>query len=139
MPSRSVPIRDGAGKVIGIACTRERRAHCATAGCRGDAVLLCDFPVTRRGKPTRCNRHVCRRCAKAVGKREHFCPPHARTAGNAAEHGAVVTLVTICSACLSSSCAHRDDGYVCDRRAAAGTRTVTMAQWLSMLSFGVLK
>lgn len=133
---RSVPIHDDAGNVIGRACYREQRARCATTGCTGAAVLVCDFPVTRRGKPARCNRHVCRRCAQAVGTREHFCPPHARVAANPE---AVVALVSICCACFSSSCAHQDEGYVCERRAAAGTRSVTVAQWKSLLSFGAIK
>ena len=79
MPMRSTPILDGAGRVIGIACHRERRARCQTAGCRGDARLLCDYPVQRRGKATTCNRHICRGCAKAIDATHDYCPPHART------------------------------------------------------------
>ena len=78
MPMRSMPIIDADGRVIGRACYREKRAHCQTKHCRGAAVLLCDYPVKRRGKATTCNRHVCRGCAKSIGPERDYCPPHAR-------------------------------------------------------------
>lgn len=138
MPMRSVPIRDAAGNIIGVGCYRESRAHCATTGCRGSAVLLCDYPVTRRGKPARCNRHICRRCATAIGTKEHFCPPHARAASNPTQPGEP-QIVVVCAACLSSSCGHRDEGFVCARREQAGTRTLSVSQWKALLSFEAVK
>ncbi len=78
MPMRSHPIVDDRGRVIGVACYREPRASCQTKHCRGAAVILCDYPVTRRGKATTCSRHVCRGCAKHVGPNLDYCPPHAR-------------------------------------------------------------
>ena len=54
------------------------RLRCATAGCRGEGTLLCDYPVTRRKRETTCNRRVCRACALAVSGSRDYCPPHAR-------------------------------------------------------------
>jgi hypothetical protein len=78
MVMRSLPIRDAAGQIIGVACYREKRLPCATAGCRGEGTLLCDYPVTRRGLSKTCDRRVCQRCAAHVGTDLDYCPPHAR-------------------------------------------------------------
>lgn len=128
MAMRSRPIIDAGGNVIGRACYREQRASCATTGCAGAGTLLCDYPVTRRGRQTTCNRRVCRRCAVALGPGLDFCPPHARAATD--------SLVIICKACLTSSCAAGE--LPCERR-NEGTRTVSIAQWKTLLSFGIMK
>jgi hypothetical protein len=78
MPMRSTPIRDAAGNVIGRACYREPRRGCQTTGCPHPGTLLCDYPVTRGGRKTTCNRYMCDRCAKGVGPGRDFCPPHAK-------------------------------------------------------------
>lgn len=82
MPMRSTPIRDRNGNVIGRACYREPRRSCQTTGCPRAGMLLCDYPVTRRGRATTCNRALCGSCAKAVGRggrgSVHYCPPHAK-------------------------------------------------------------
>lgn len=127
MPMRSTPIRDADGNVIGRACYREHRVACATVNCTGAGTILCDYPVTRRGRQTTCNRRVCRSCAVALGTGLDLCPPHARAG--------VEQLVTICAACFTSSCASGE--LPCEKR-ADGTRTVTIAQWKTLLSFGVL-
>ena len=127
MPMRSVPIRDEAGNVVGRACYREPRARCATTACAGAGTILCDYPVIRRGRQTTCNRRVCRGCAVALGTDLDLCPPHARAGVDA--------LVIICAACFTSSCPAGD--APCGRR-SEGTRTVTVAQWKRLLSFGSL-
>jgi hypothetical protein len=75
---RCVTIRDGAGKAIGIACTSRPRLRCATAGCTGEGSVLCDYPITRRNRAGTCSRRVCGKCAKHVGPKLDYCPPHAR-------------------------------------------------------------
>lgn len=130
---KSVPIRDGAGNVIGRACYREPVSRCATAGCRGVGTVLCDYPITRRGRQTTCSRRVCQACAKSVGNQD-FCPPHARAIEQDGGQ-----LVTVCAACFSASCGEREQGYTCPARELVGTKTLTIAQWKSALSFGVLK
>jgi len=98
------------------------RVACQTSGCRSAAIVLCCFPVTRNGRAATCNRHVCSGCASP----DRFCPPHARAGAD--------SLVTICSACYCSSCVHGE--HPC---AAPGKpRRVTVAQWKTLLSFGVL-
>lgn len=134
MPMRSVPITDGAGNVIGRACYRENLPRCQTAGCPGNGAVLCDFPVTRRGRQTTCNRRVCRSCAKTLGGGQDFCPPHARAAEQ--DGGA---LVTVCASCLSASCGMRDEGYTCAARNEAGTKLLSVSQWKTALSFGAIK
>jgi hypothetical protein len=102
-------------------CYRDR-VRCQTSGCRHPAVVLCRYPVTRNGRAGTCSRQVCDRCAGA----DRYCPPHARIAGE--------SLVKICAACYSSSCAHGE--LPCAKPGTA--RTVTIAQWKTLLSFGVL-
>lgn len=96
--------------------------RCETSTCRKPAAVLCRYPVTRNGRAGACNRHVCAGCASA----DRFCPPHARLGAE--------SLVKICSACYSSSCAHGE--VPCDK--PGKVRQVTIAQWKSLLSFGVL-
>jgi len=66
------------GKVVGIACSREQRRTCSTPGCHNTAPLLCDYPVTRKGKPATCDRPTCKSCALHVGKDVDYCAVHAR-------------------------------------------------------------
>ena len=132
MPMRSTLIRDDKGAVIGRACYREPAHRCATTGCSGAGVILCDFPVKRRGRETTCNRRVCRTCAKRIGEDHDFCPPHARVSADCSQ------IVTVCCACLSSSCAHRDEGYTCARREEVGTRVLSVTEWKRQLSFGAV-
>lgn len=127
MPMRSVPIHDADGNVIGRACYRAERPRCSTTGCAGHGTILCDFPVTRRGRQTTCSRRVCRGCAVTIGKGLDFCPPHARSAAD--------SLVTICSACLTSSCAAGE--LPCEKRGSM--RIVSIAQWKALLSFGAVR
>ena len=97
-------------------------ARCETSACRKPASVLCRYPVVRNGRAGTCNRHVCAGHASA----DRFCPPHARIGAE--------SLVKICAVCYSSSCAHGE--LPC---ASAGTvRQVSVAQWKSLLSFGVL-
>lgn len=97
------------------------RARCQTNRCRGHASVLCRYPVTRNGRSTRCNRHVCGACAS-----DGFCPPHAR-AGAA-------QLVRMCSRCYMQSCAYGD--MRCPN--PGPVQLVTHQQWLTLISFGVL-
>lgn len=101
-------------------------ATCATTGCRKPATVLCRYPIKRRGRTTACNRMVCASCASA----DKLCPPHARGMAT----GKVDALVTICPACLTLSCVTGE--MPCER--AGGTRQVTVGEWKSLLSFGVL-
>lgn len=103
------------------ACVRAA-VRCESSTCRKPAAVLCRYPVTRNGRAGMCNRHICAGHASADG----FCPPHARIGTE--------SLVTICSACYSCSCAYGE--MPCGK--AGKTRRVTTAQWKSLLSFGVL-
>lgn len=66
------------GKVVGIACARGRAVRCSTAGCTNSADLLCDWPVTRKGRVGTCDRRVCSRCALARAPGVDYCAAHAR-------------------------------------------------------------
>lgn len=103
-------------------------ARCSTTGCNKPASVLCRYPVKNRrtGRTTACNRFVCTGCASA----DKLCPPHAR--GVVA--GKVDPLITICSACFTLSCVAGE--MPCERRGS--TRQVTVAQWKTLISFGVL-
>jgi hypothetical protein len=59
-----------------IACSRGHRKRCATPGCTGYVAKLCDYPVTRGGKQTTCDRGMCPTCAHNVGPDRDFCGPH---------------------------------------------------------------
>lgn len=73
------PIRTST--VTGMVCTgRQRRAKCATPDCPGKVDVLCDYPVTRKGKRTTCSAKLCERCRVKKGETD-YCPPHARLAG----------------------------------------------------------
>lgn len=82
MPAFSRPIVVD-GKLVGIACGRRDHRQCSTPGCRNDAGLLCDYPVTRQGKPGTCDRKVCVGCAKHIGKNVDYCAAHGRLKGAA--------------------------------------------------------
>ncbi len=81
MPSFSHTLYDDKGNPIGIACGRRDRRSCSTPGCRNDATIQCDFPVTKRnGKAGTCDRWCCRACAVSVGPDRDHCGAHARAA-----------------------------------------------------------
>jgi len=101
--------------------------RCATNGCRGNAVVLCRFPVRRNGRDSPCGRFVCAKCAS----RERYCPPHARAAG-----AGVVETVKICSNCYSASCPVPADGWRCSR--PGPPRIVSVAEYRRLISFGLL-
>ena len=76
MPCNKFDLGNGA---FAIVCTRGQRSKpCSTPGCTNRATLLCDFPVTRKGKPGTCDRPVCAKCAKHVGPDRDYCAAHAR-------------------------------------------------------------
>jgi hypothetical protein len=77
MPRRCRPIIID-GKQVGIATVQV--GYCQTTGCYGVEEKLCDYPVTRKGKPGTCDRKLCSRCAVNVGPNKDYCPPHARVA-----------------------------------------------------------
>lgn len=51
MPRFSTIIHDKDGRPVGIACGHRRHRSCSTPGCRNDAPLSCDAPVTRENPP----------------------------------------------------------------------------------------
>ena len=64
-------------RTAAIVCTRGGSKRCSSCKTRA-ASKLCDFPVTRDGKETTCDRPLCTRCAVTVGPDRDHCPAHAR-------------------------------------------------------------
>lgn len=74
---------------VAIVCSRGRPPKpllCETPTCRGRrAHFLCDYPVARRGRPSRCGRRLCQKCRHGAsagddGARD-YCPEHGRQLG----------------------------------------------------------
>ncbi len=65
------------GEVTGFICggRRRRRADCSVPGCSNEHTLLCDQPITGKGRT--CDAKLCARCTKKDGARD-LCPPHAK-------------------------------------------------------------
>ena len=62
-----------------IVCSRgQRRRSCSTPNCTRTAELLCDHPVTRKGKVGTCDRPICSRCAVSQGENTDYCQAHGR-------------------------------------------------------------
>lgn len=67
------------GKTIGFICGDFQEDEVNMDDCSecGDnwpvAEFLCDYPV---GNDKTCDRKLCRKCAKTVGKDMHYCPTH---------------------------------------------------------------
>lgn len=78
-------IKDADGNVVGhaIVCGRGQKQRCQDCGALSD--VLCDFPVTRNGKETTCDRKCCRRHCVSVGKDRDYCLPHHRHAEKIAQ------------------------------------------------------
>lgn len=65
-------IRDGEGKVIGIACgPRQRKTSCS---CGRHATLECDWPTEHRKSGT-CDKPICKSCARSKDGKD-YCPFH---------------------------------------------------------------
>jgi hypothetical protein len=63
---------------VAITCSRERPRACSSCGAHVRVGVLCDAPVTRKGKAGTCDRFCCRKCAVNVGPNRDYCAPHAR-------------------------------------------------------------
>jgi len=75
MPCERIPFAGG----VAIVCSRgRRRQRCATPGCGGDAVALCDFPLAGRKSGTTCSRAMCARCVRPQGESVDYCAAHAK-------------------------------------------------------------
>ncbi len=73
MPCDPVKLPGGTSAIV---CSRGRRPiRCVTCGQPGN--LLCDYPVTRDGRSTTCDRPCCKQHAVQVGKGLHHCMAHA--------------------------------------------------------------
>lgn len=62
-----------------IVCSRRRRYACVE--CRMPSIFQCDWKTgkkTAKGKPERCDDHLCGRHALEVAKDKHLCPRHQR-------------------------------------------------------------
>lgn len=77
MICKTIPIPGG----VAIVCSRRpMRARCATPGCIGVSVALCDFPLTGSKLGKTCDRRMCARCQHSRGRDVDYCPTHARQA-----------------------------------------------------------
>ena len=77
MPCNFVKLPDGGHA---IACARGRQTKfCVTCGKAHQ--VLCDYPVTRNGKPGTCDRPCCRQHAVSVGDNRDYCLAHATMEG----------------------------------------------------------
>ncbi len=67
------------GKAIGFMCgdfPQQEIDWDSCSECGGNfpaAEFLCDYPV---GNDKTCDRKLCRKCARTVGKDMHYCPVH---------------------------------------------------------------
>jgi hypothetical protein len=74
MPCSHVKLPGGGHAIV---CTRGgRQKSCVTCG--KPASILCDYPVTRDGKDTTCDRPCCRQHAESVGSDKDYCLAHAQ-------------------------------------------------------------
>lgn len=72
-------IRNLGGRGVAIYCSRGGRTKpCVTCG--KPSTLLCDYPVTRDGKPGTCDRAMCPAHRKRVGPDTDYCLAHAEHA-----------------------------------------------------------
>lgn len=68
-------VLDGDGVTIFV-CPRNSPPRCASAGCGGKSVALCDFELGGAKTGERCRRHVCASCITRRDSQD-LCPPHA--------------------------------------------------------------
>lgn len=61
-----------------IVCSRRTARECHYCAKRVSDTRLCDYPVTRSGKPATCDVVMCARCATPGGKNIDYCRPHAQ-------------------------------------------------------------
>lgn len=76
MHCRRFPTPDGKGYVI-ICGSRPRTPPCSSCGA-SSSPYQCDWKLHGKKKGKTCDRHLCERCATAVGENKHLCPPHLR-------------------------------------------------------------
>lgn len=69
----------------GFVCRSGQRKACATPGCGGRVVALCDYPIKGKKPGATCSAAMCERCRASVGPDRDFCPPHKRAADAQAE------------------------------------------------------
>jgi hypothetical protein len=68
------PILDAKGNQIGFACSR--RTHVAPCvECGRPSTKQCDFEL-KNAKRRTCDRALCDRCARSVGKNRDYCRIH---------------------------------------------------------------
>ena len=69
-------IKNLPGGGYAVICSRGARSKpCVTCGKAHQ--VLCDYPVTRNGKPGTCDRACCRQHAVSVGPDRDYCLAHA--------------------------------------------------------------
>lgn len=70
-------------------CRRGQNHRCATSGCDGTSIALCDFPLTGAKAGQTCSRRMCAKCKRtqrppSFGGDGHdgidYCPAHDRLA-----------------------------------------------------------
>lgn len=73
MPCNFVKLPNGGHAIV---CpSRGKSKPCVTCGKAHQ--VLCDYPVTRDGKPGTCDRPCCRQHAVSVGPNRDYCLAHA--------------------------------------------------------------
>lgn len=78
MTCRSMKSKSGFTAVVCTRGARARPAPCQEQHCSRPHTKLCDYPVTRKGKPGTCDRKLCDGHAVAVGSDRDYCQAHAR-------------------------------------------------------------
>ncbi len=66
----------GKPRIHGFLCTRRRSSP--PCGCGKTSTKLCDYPVTRFGRLTTCDKPLCDDCAFPMDSKRDYCGPHHR-------------------------------------------------------------
>jgi len=74
-PCRVVKMPDGSTAIV---CSRGRSSGTPCYVCGRPSSYLCDYPVTRGGKPATCDKPMCARCRNNVGPDRDYCNAHFR-------------------------------------------------------------
>ncbi|MCA9653204.1 MAG: hypothetical protein KC501_25040 [Myxococcales bacterium] len=78
MTCKPITLGDGFTAITCSRGARRRAAACDEPHCQRPHTRLCDYPVTRGGRPGTCDRKLCDGHAVRMGEDTDYCPAHSR-------------------------------------------------------------